>query len=230
MTWHIGPYTVDGSLLIYTWLSMILTFVIVRLLGRKATAGVPSIAQSLLESVFTFIADLGRISFNPDEDPFFYELLVSIFLFLVVANFQGMIPGLHSPTSNLNLTLAMALGVFVLIQWYGVRTHGALGYLRHFLEPYWWLFLINLIEELSKPLTMAFRLFGNILVGELFMAMIAGAGFLAYLLGGFLGAFAWWGFTAFVNVVQAFIFMVLTMAYVGKATGSESEEPGVIEA
>lgn len=219
-TWHLGPYAIDGALVVYTWISIVLTAAIVMLMGRGATAGAPGMGQLMLESVFSFIADLARVTFDPDRDPFLYELLITLFLFLFVANFLGMIPLMHSPTANLNLTAAMALAVFFLIQWYGVNHHGG-GYFKHFVKPFALLLPINIVEELSKPLTLAFRLFGNILVGEIFMEMIAKFPFVYYALGGFVAAFIWWGFTAFVNTVQAFIFMVLTMAYVGKAIAEE---------
>ncbi|MCL6561408.1 MAG: F0F1 ATP synthase subunit A [Firmicutes bacterium] len=220
MTWHLGPYTIDGALVIYTWIAIVLTAVIVSWMAKGATAGVPGIGQSLLESVFQFIADLAKVTFDPEKEPFLYELLITLFLFLLISNFEGMIPSLHSPTANLNLTAALAIAVFFLIQWYGVRYHG-FRYFKHFAKPFIPLLPINLVEELSKPLTLAFRLFGNILVGEIFMEMIARFKLLFYVLGGFVAAFIWWGFTAFVNVVQAFIFMVLTMAYVGKAMAEE---------
>jgi F-type H+-transporting ATPase subunit a len=209
---------IDWSLFAYVWTSVVLTALIAWLLCRRASAGVPSVAQSLMETVFDFIGGLAHSSAEMDRDPVFLELLVMIFLFLLVANFQGMIPGLHSPTSNLNMTATLALSVFVLMWFYGFRTHG-LGYFSHWLHPGGmigrFMLPINIIEDFSKPLTLAFRLFGNILVGEIFMAKIASAG-IYFFLGGFVAGFVWWGFTAFVNVVQAFIFMILTLSYVAQ--------------
>lgn len=209
---------IDWSLFAYVWISVVLTGVILYLLSRRVSAGVPTIGQSLLEVVFDFIGGLARSSMAIDQDPFFLQLLVTLFLFLLVANFQGMIPGLHSPTANLNVTLAMALGVFVLTWVYGFA-HRGIRYFEHWLHPGGGIgvamSLINVIEDFSKPLTLAFRLFGNILVGEIFMGIIAGFG-IYFFTGGFLAALFWWGFTAFVNVVQAFIFMILTMSYVAQ--------------
>ena len=220
MTWHIGSLAIDGSEVIYTWIAIFITGAGLTLLARRVTSGVPGVAQGLLESVFEFIADLAKTSFDPNQDPFLYELLIFLFCLLVATNFEGMIPIVHSATSNLNLTAGLALAVFFLIQIYGVRSHG-LGYFKHFTKPFIPLLPINIIEELSKPLTLAFRLFGNILVGDIFMELIARFRLVLFVLGGFIAAFVWWGFTAFVDAIQAFIFMVLTMAYVGRAMVDE---------
>ncbi len=220
MIWHIGSIAIDGSEVIYTWIAIVIAGAGLTLLSRRVTAGAPGVAQGLLESVFEFIADLAKTSFDPNRDPFLYELLIFLFTFLVAANFEGMIPIVHSATSNLNLTAALALSVFILIQIYGVRSHG-LSYFKHFMKPFLPLLPINIIEEFSKPLTLAFRLFGNILVGDIFMQLISRFRLILFVFGGFIAAFVWWGFTAFVDGIQAFIFMVLTMAYVGRAMADE---------
>ncbi len=209
----------DWNLFIYVWSSVVLTAVVGWLLCRRASPDAPTVAQSIMEFVFEFIGDLARSSLDVDRDPVFLELLVMIFLFLLVANFQGMIPYLHSPTSNLNVTAMLAIAVFVMMWYYGFRAHG-LGYFGHWVHPGgpigYVMLPINVIEDFSKPLTLAFRLFGNILVGEIFMEIIAKFG-IYYFLGGFLAGFVWWSFTAFVNVVQAFIFMILTLSYVAQS-------------
>lgn len=213
----------DWNLFAYVWVSVVLTGALVYGLSRKATAGVPGVGQSMIELVFDFIGGLAQSTMDIEQDPFFLELLVMLFLYLLVANFQGMIPGLHSPTSNLNMTAALAIAVFILMWVYGFITRG-LGYFGHWLHPGGaigvGMAIINVIEDFSKPLTLAFRLFGNILVGEIFMGIIAGFG-VYFFAGGFVAALFWWGFTAFVNVVQAFIFMILTLSYVAQARARE---------
>ncbi len=220
MIWHIGSIAIDGSEVIYTWIAIVIAGLGLTLLSRRVTAGVPGVAQGLLESAFEFIADLSKTSFDPDKETLVYEILIFLFCLLLATNFEGMIPAVHSATSNLNLTAGLALAVFFLIQIYGVRSHG-LSYFKHFAKPFLPLLPINIIEEFSKPLTLAFRLFGNILVGDIFMQLIARFRPVLFLLGGFIAAFIWWGFTAFVDAIQAFIFMVLTMAYVGRAMSDD---------
>jgi len=206
----------DPTLAIYVWVSVILTGLVVWLLTRRASADKPTVGQSMLELVFEFIGGLAQGAVG--ENPAFLGFLVMLFLFLLVANFQGMVPALHSPTTNLNVTAALAILTFVMMWVFGFRKKG-LGYFRHWVHPGGAIGVamlpINIIEDFSKPLTLAFRLFGNILVGEIFMGIIAAG--VGYFQGGFALGFVWWAFTAFVNVVQAFIFMILTLSYVGQA-------------
>jgi F-type H+-transporting ATPase subunit a len=156
------------------------------------------------------------------------------------------IPGIHftSPTADLNSTLALALVTFILVEYYAFRNRGALGFFKHFLEPFPFLAPINLIEELSKPVTLSFRLFGNILAGEVMLLVLAffGGGFLIgteqllqghVLIGSlavlgviaiFLFDIVWIAFSVFIGAIQAFIFTMLTIAYFGQAM--EHHEPG----
>ncbi len=214
----------DWQLALYVWISVALTALVAWLLTRRATAGVPGTAQTMMEFVFDFIGDLAGGAMNISEHPGFLSYLVMLFLFLLVANFQGMIPALHSPTANLNVTATLALMTFGLMWYFGFRARG-LRYFDHWIHPGGviggGMAFINVIEDFSKPLTLAFRLFGNILVGEVFMEVIADATGFGYFKGGFALGLAWWGFTAFVNVVQAFIFMILTLSYVAQAQAHE---------
>ena len=222
MSFSLGGF--DWQLALYMWISVVLTGAVAWLLSRRATAGVPGVGQTMMEFVFGFIGDLAGGSMDVTQNPGFLSYLVMLFLFLLVANFQGMIPGLHSPTANLNVTAALALMTFGLMWYRGFRSQGV-RYLNHWFHPGgitgYLMFPINVIEDFSKPLTLAFRLFGNILVGEVFMEVIADATGFGYFKGGFALGFAWWGFTAFVNLVQTFIFMILTLSYVAQAQAHE---------
>ncbi len=217
MTFNLSGF--DPTLALYVWISVTLTGLVAWIMTRSARADKPGVGQSLMEMVFEFINGLARGAM--DDNPAFLSFLVMLFLFLLVANFQGMIPALHSPTTNLNVTAALAILTFAMMWVFGFKKKG-LGYFRHWLHPGGAIgaamLPINIIEDFSKPLTLAFRLFGNILVGEIFMGIIASGA--AYFQGGFALGFVWWGFTAFVNVVQAFIFMILTLSYVGQAQAS----------
>src|ERR1700682_5651748 len=104
-------------------------------------------------------------------------LVVTMFIFILISNWIGLvqIPGIHftSPTADLNSTLALALVTFIGVQFYAFRTRGFLGYFKHYLEPIPFLAPINIIEELSKPITLSFRLFGNILAGEVMLLVLS---------------------------------------------------------
>ncbi len=185
-------------------------------LRSQVHPGVPGRIQLAAEGVIDFIGGLveeslgGRgINLGP--------LAISLFTFLLIANWIGLVPGFKSPTNDINTTLSLALMTFSLVQFYGIRARGIGAYLRHFvLQPPW--FPLSVIEELTKPVTLTFRLYFNIFVGELLLALIAVL--LPVWISWFPGV-VWTLFSLFVGVVQAFIFTVLTVSYVAFATEPE---------
>jgi F-type H+-transporting ATPase subunit a len=141
-------------------------------------------------------------------------LAITLFTFLLLANLLGLIPTLKSPTNDWNTTLALALMAFVLIQFFSIRARGLGGYFKHlFLQPPF--FPLSIIDELAKPVTLSFRLYFNIFVGELMLALIIliVPPWIAWLPG-----VLWTLFSLFIGVVQAFIFTVLTISYIAVAT------------
>ncbi len=99
----------------------------------------------------------------------------------------------------------------------GVRKKGFRGYYRHLAQPYWWLFPINLIEEIARPITLSLRLFGNIFSGVIMVSLIAL--FPAYIL--WAPNIIWKTFDLFIGLIQAFIFALLTVLYFGSVAPAE---------
>ena len=136
--------------------------------------------------------------------------MATIFLFILVSNLIGLIPGCFSPTANLNTTLALALCTFVLTHVIGIRYHGV-KYIKHFCGPVWWLIPlmlpIELIGHLARIMSLSVRLFGNIFGKEMVLAILFGlAGlYLAPLPIMFLGIL--------VCFIQALVFMLLSIMY-----------------
>lgn len=214
---------------------------------RGLTEDAPSGVQNLLESAVEFVSGLVYDTIG-ERGMQIAPVVITMFLFILLSNWIGLVllPGTHfkSPTADLNSTLALALVTFILVQYYAIRNRGFRGYLKHFLQPFWVLAPINLIEELSKPVTLSFRLFGNILAGEVMLLVLAffGGGFLLaigqFLQGnpvvGALGLIGellifvfditWIAFSIFIGAIQAFIFTMLTIAYFGQAM--EHQEHG----
>jgi F-type H+-transporting ATPase subunit a len=163
---------------------------------------------------------------------------VALFFFILVANWLELIPSqptdklhlLPAPTSDTNLTYAMAFLVIGGVWTYGVRQKGLRGYLKHFLEPYPILLPLNVLEELIKPITLALRLFGNIFAGSIMLALIGGlitwkVGGIP--VGGVLGGIfnvIWKLFDMFIGAIQAFIFSLLTVLYFGMAGAGHGDE------
>jgi F-type H+-transporting ATPase subunit a len=117
-----------------------------------------------------------------------------------------------SPTADLSVTLGLAAIVFVLIHYLGL-TRNTKHYLKHYVEPHWLMFPLNLIKELFKPVTLGLRLYANIFAGEILIATIIMAGAFGIPL-----LVVWQGFSIFVGAIQAFLFTILTMVYISQAT------------
>jgi len=202
--------TFHWDTLLMTWLAM----AIVLIIGFLATRGLSMVPrnkwQNALEIVYEFLngsvkENLGNLAHR------YIGLIYTLFLFLVVSNMLGLIPRLTSPTNDLNTTLGLALFVLIVIHGSGVRYRGAGGYIKHaFFEHGIIMTPISIIEEIAKPLTLSFRLFGNILAGEILLMVLL-------LLVPWIVPSAWLAFSVFVGFVQAYLFSMLTLAYISLA-------------
>ena len=179
--------------------------------------GKPTQLQNILEMIVEYIGGLTAESLqgrNLNLGP----LAITLFVFLLISNWLGLIPGFKSPTNDWNTTLALALQTFVLLTFFSVRRRGLGGYLRHlFLVPPY--FPLSIIDEIAKPITLSFRLYFNIFVGELLLSLIITL-FPTWL--SWLPGTLWTLFSLFIGAVQAFIFTVLTVSYIAIATEVEA--------
>jgi F-type H+-transporting ATPase subunit a len=190
---------------------------------RRITAGVPSGPQLFFETVTNAVERQVESTMGLRTAPFVVPLAICLFAFILIANWIAIIPSGHSPeylappTSDANLAYALALLVIITVHVTGVRKKGFRTYYSHLATPYWWLFPINLIEEIARPITLSLRLFGNIFSGVIMVSLIAL--FPAYIL--WAPNAAWKLFDMFIGVIQAFIFALLTILYFGSAAPSE---------
>jgi F-type H+-transporting ATPase subunit a len=187
------------------------------ILRSQLRVGKPTQLQNIVEFIVDYIGGLTAETLQ-GRNLNLGALSITLFMFLLVANWIGLIPGFKSPTNDWNTTLALALQTFLLTVFFSVRSRGIGGYLKHLLltPPY---FPLSVIDELAKPVTLSFRLYFNIFVGELLLSLIitlvpAGISWLP-------GA-AWTLFSLFIGAVQAFIFTVLTVSYIAIATEVEA--------
>jgi F-type H+-transporting ATPase subunit a len=217
--------------------------------ARKATSGVPGKGQAFVEMVVEFVDTQVKEVFHLDRR-FLAPLALTIFLWVFFMNAMDLLPldlpgkiaglfGIHYwravPTADLNTTFAMSISVFFIVMFYALKVKGAGGYVHELFtapfgaHPVLWLpnFLLNLVEMLSKPVSLAMRLFGNMYAGELVFMLIAllGASWAGFtigsslsMLGQVLAGAAWAIFHILIITLQAFIFMVLTIVYVTMAT------------
>ena len=185
-------------------------------LRRQLHPGVPSPLQNATEALVEYIGGLTESTLE-GRGLALAPLAISLFVFLLIANWLGLVPRLKSPTNDWNTTLGLALMSFFLVQFFAIRSRGLGGYFKHLLlqPPF---FPLTVIDELSKPLTLSFRLYFNIFVGELLLTLIIILipNWISWLPGA-----VWSLFSIFVGAVQAFIFTVLTVSYIAVATQVE---------
>ena len=193
-----------------TWITMAVVILIAFLATRNLKM-IPSGWQNAIEMVVTALHGQIDATMGP-RGRMLAPLIISLFLFLLVSNWLGLIPTLSSPTNDLNTTLGLALMVIVMLHVMGVYFKG-MHYIKHFFQPVPVFVVINAIEEVAKPITLAFRLFGNILAGEILIII------LLKLMPIWMPipSVIWLAFSIFIGGVQAFIFTMLSMAYLANA-------------
>jgi F-type H+-transporting ATPase subunit a len=231
-------------------LGLIFAFVFWRV-ARKATAGQPTQTQNAIEMIVDFVQTQVQEIF-PHANSLVAPLALTIFMWVFLMNFMDIVPvdwlphaaGFAGvpylkivPSTDVNITFGLSLSVFVLMYIFNFRFKGVIGFgkevLTHPFGP--WLFPVNLIlrivEDVAKPVSLALRLFGNLFAGELIFILIALMlgqafnGIAGALLagGGMLLQIGWAIFHILVITLQAFVFMVLTVVYLGAAAETHAD-------
>jgi len=207
-----GP--ISGTVLM-TWVIMAVLFLASWLTTRRLKLD-PGPWQTAVEGVVTTIE--GAIeNVLPDHAQQVLPVVATFWIFLVVANLAGLVPGVHGPTGDLSLTAALAVIVFLAVHYFGIRIHGLRGYLRHYIQPNPLLLPFNVISELSRTVALAVRLFGNIFSLEL-------AALLVLMVAGLLVPVPLLLLHVIEALVQAYIFGMLALVYI--AGGVQSLSPG----
>lgn len=210
---HIGPVPVTEPVVV-TW-GLIVAIALLARFGAGALAIHPGRRQAAAEIVVTKIADQIREITQADPEPFL-PLLGTLFIFLVFANLSLLIPGVPPPTARIETAAALALIVFVAVQYFSFRRRGLRGYLGNFAKPNILLLPLNVLSEFTRVFSMMIRLFGNIMSGEFVIAI-------AVALAGFLVPIPLMALEILIGLVQAYIFTVLAAVFIGAATRSHAE-------
>ncbi len=234
-----GFWVLNLDTLIYSWLLAGVLMYIAYTMGKKMTADTPSGGQNVLEAIVEFVQQQIKDIF-PGSNPLIGPLALTIFMWVFLMNAMDLIPvdllpslgqlvGINYmkvvPTTDLSTTFALAISVFALIIYYNIKIKGPMGYLKMFLfHPFGkYLIPVNIImtaiEEIAKPVSLGLRLFGNMFAGELIFMLIAllGGASLYGLLPQIALGTVWAIFHILVISLQAFIFMLLTIVYLGMA-------------
>jgi F-type H+-transporting ATPase subunit a len=192
---------------------LLVYFVIVRL---TLNVEKPSAPQHLAEAVHAFVSDQGESIIGHGYERFVGYLSV-LGMFILLSNLIGLVPGLESPTADVVVPLGCALLTFVYYHYHGVRANG-FGYIKQFLGPVWWLYPlmlpIEIISHCARVLSLTVRLYANMFAGDLvtlaFFSLIP-VGIPLIFLGLHLG----------VAIVQAYVFMLLSMIYLSLAVAHD---------
>jgi len=230
------------------WVTVVAGLIVVALgfwarsaLTKETPDHVPTKIQLVWETIVNQVTvqvtdNLGKVN------PFVIPLAVALFFFILIANWIEVIPtqlngnvGAHllpSPTADTNLTYAMAVLVMGGVWTFSLRQNGWRKFVKHYFEPVPWMFPLEILQDLLKPVTLALRLFGNIFAGGIMLALIGGLVSLApgnIPIGGFLAAVfnvIWKLFdTLFLGGLQAFIFALLTVLYFASVKPDEEGAP-----
>nr|QCI05315.1 ATP synthase CF0 subunit IV [Compsothamnion thuyoides] len=216
--WKLGNYTIHGQVFIVSWL-VICTLLSISILGTRNLKRVPGKLQNFMEFILEFLQDIAKNQIGEHEYRSWVPYIATIFLFILGSNWAGaLIPWkliilpegeLAAPTNDINTTVALSLLTSLAYFYAGLSKNG-LGYFLRYIEPTPVLLPINILEDFTKPLSLSFRLFGNILADELVVSVFT------LLVPIFiplpvmiLGLFA--------SSIQALIFSTLSAAYIGEA-------------
>jgi len=213
---HLGPIPVD-HLVVTEWV-IIALLGILAYLGTRNMQMIPSGIQNTVEWIVNFTYDFfGQVMDDEHVAKKFAPLLSTFFLFIIMSNYSGLIPGaahiqgFQPPTSNWNTTVALALVTFCTVHYAGFSEHGA-HYLGHFVSPNPAFLPLNLIEEVAHPLSLTVRLFGNIFGEEMIIAYLL---FLAP----FCVPMALMALSVLLGAIQAIVFTLLSASYINASAG-----------
>jgi F-type H+-transporting ATPase subunit a len=221
--WHLFGLTFNADTILGTCVAGLIVIGLGLLVRRSASARQPGKLQIMWETIVKQVEDQVEESIGVKTAPIVIPLAMTLFLFIFIANLEALLPTGHHPeympppAGDVNLTYALALIVIVWMHIAGIKKRGFRGYYHHLFQPYWFMFPINVVEEIAKPLTLALRLFGNIFSGIIMVSLISL--FPAYLL--WAPDIIWKLFDAFIGLIQAFIFALLTVLYFASVKPAE---------
>lgn len=196
------------STMLMTWLIIIVLIIF----GYAATRNlkmVPNRIQAVGELIVGAIFGLAYDTLDEKLAQKYAPMVTALFMFLVLCNWWGIIPGFSEPTKDLNLPLALGIMSFVISHGVGIKSKGIKKYIKGYMDPIAVMAPINIIGEVSKVVSMSFRIFGNIMGGSIIIMVVSYLCFslvIPPLLNGFFGLF--------VGTIQAFVFTMLTIVYI----------------
>jgi F-type H+-transporting ATPase subunit a len=204
---QLGPVPIAQSV-VTTWVIMAVLVLGAALLTRRLDA-VPSRRQAALE-LFVATLDTQIAETTGARPPAYRAFIGTLFLFILVANWSSLVPGVAPPTAQLETDAALAIIVFFSVIWFGVRVGGVGGYLRSFAAPNPLMIPLNMLSSVTRIFSMFVRLFGNVMSGVFVIGIVAS-------LAGLLVPIPLMALDLLTGLVQAYIFAVLAMVFITSA-------------
>ncbi len=212
---YLGAIFGHGQMLMVSHLILVAIIVIaIAKMATKSLRAVPGGTQNVMESYLGGVISMGTDVMGEELARKYLPLVAASGMFIFVSNMIGIIPGFEAPTSNINITLPMALMVFFYYNYEGIREQGVVKYFAHFMGPVKILaplmFPIEIVSHLSRIISLSFRLFGNIKGDDLFLWVIL-------MLVPYIAPLAPYILLTFSGILQTFVFMILIYVYLAGA-------------
>ncbi len=204
---HLGPAPIAESVVV-TWAIMIVLVAAAILLSRRLSL-VPSSTQAAVELIVDTLDSQIRDTMSAEPAPY-RAFIGTLFVFIFVANWSSLAPGVQPPTAHIETDAALALLVFVAVIWFGVRAGGVRGYLSTFASPNPIMIPLNFVESLTRTFSLLVRLFGNVMSGVFVVGVVLS-------LAGLFVPIPLMALDLLTGAVQAYIFAVLAMVFIAGA-------------
>jgi F-type H+-transporting ATPase subunit a len=206
---HLGPVPITEGV-IATWVIMAV-LVLGSLVITRRLSLVPSATQAAFELIVDTVDAQIRDTMQAEPAPY-RAFIGTLFVFIFVANWSSLVPGVGPPTAHLETDAALALIVFVAVIWFGIRASGVRGYLATFATPSPIMIPLNFIESITRTFSLLVRLFGNVMSGVFVIGIVLS-------LAGLLVPIPLMALDLLTGAVQAYIFAVLAMVFIAGAVG-----------
>jgi F-type H+-transporting ATPase subunit a len=164
--------------------------------------GIQVVLEGIVNTIHGAIAEV-----LPDQADLVFPFIATLWIFILISNLIGIVPGFYSPTADLSVTSALAIMTFISVHWFGIRAQGIQNYLKHYISPTPLMLPFHLLSELSRTLALAVRLFGNVMSLELTALIVL-------MIAGFLAPIPILFLHLIEAIIQAYIFGMLALIYI----------------
>jgi F-type H+-transporting ATPase subunit a len=212
---HIGSVGITEPVIV-TWAIMAVLILVAVIVTRRLSL-LPATAQTVLEVFVRSIDDQIRATMQVEPGPY-RALIGTVFIFILAANWSSLLPGVEAPTAHLETDAAWGAIVFCATIFYGIRALGLRGYLATFTRPTWVMIPLNIVEQVTRTFSLIVRLFGNVMSGVFIGAIVLS-------LAGLFVPIPFMALDLLTGAIQAYIFTVLAMVYIGAALAEGQPAP-----